>query len=728
MADDGEPLEITALRTNLTAITDTVTVGDNLQWFSNCLVEKAFIAQRAAQAILGGGATPANKASQLIDGVFTVIRRSDRKSYWFAEFVSIFSTDRAYAELVEKLKRHVRQTNLQQLLSPIPASPSPSSSLHVPASSGTTPATASSKESPAPSSTTTPFSPPAPPLPSPHHSSFWSLEKVEASLKNLEEMFGNLHADADTELGEKERRDEMFFKRFRSRLLLLPVRKATLHVKFFTAYEDEILAAQNSTKILAILCRFVDYRNFEILYYVVLTFCGTSLKQSMKDYCKMLKEFETATTVDVYLSAIPDEADEELLNGFSQMVVKIDKPESQCTLLEVRKLNKAIIEKSSLCSHSVYIGAVSRNCVVVRLRFPSSAVGWVLEAITPDFMTTHRLTEVSVDGHPLSLIPAQRNNLENLKAVEVAQNKELDCSVKTLGDIPLGPISNSYNSNIHGTTSQVSSGYASSCYASSGYASSGYASSGYASSGYASSVGILPHRRSESLQLLNTGDREMMDLQRKLTNYRGTLTGKKLLKEGVIRKCNRRGAKKEVYLFLLTDVLLYTKYNEFTRKYSVAWELSIRGMEVVDMEEGGQPVVRNEPLSFTVTSKERAIHLVASSPEEKDEWIQALQRAISDLLLVHHHLTSSKLLPGAGLGSRAPVWVPDTHVTACQLPLCNKKFSLIERKHHCRQCGRVVCSGCSVERRYLIYLQKEGRVCNACIKGTYGLTYFPEKL
>jgi hypothetical protein len=197
-------------------------------------------------------------------------------------------------------------------------------------------------------------------------------------------------------------------------------------------------------------------------------------------------------------------------------------------------------------------------------------------------------------------------NAENLKAVEVAQNKEFDSIVKILeekerrpfvssmanGDIPLGPRSNSYDSNIYRTASQVSSGYA-------------------------SSVGTLPRRRSlartESLQLLNMGDREMMDLQRKLTNYRGTLTGKKLLKVGVIRKCNRRGAKKEIYLFLLTDVLLYTKYNEFTRKYNVAWELSIRGMEVVDMEEGGQPVVRNEPLSFTVTSKERAIHLVARS-------------------------------------------------------------------------------------------------------------------
>ena len=40
---------------------------------------------------------------------------------------------------------------------------------------------------------------------------------------------------------------------------------------------------------------------------------------------------------------------------------------------------------------------------------------------------------------------------------------------------------------------------------------------------------------------------------------------------------------------------------------------TVLSVQVVDMEDGGQPVVRNEPLSFTVTSKERAIHLVARS-------------------------------------------------------------------------------------------------------------------
>ena len=108
MADCGEPPEIAALRTNLTSITDAVTVGGNLQWFSNCLVEKAFIPRRVAQEILDvSGATPASKAGHLMDSVFVVLRTTDERRRRFDEFVSIFSTDEAYAGLVSKFKRCV---------------------------------------------------------------------------------------------------------------------------------------------------------------------------------------------------------------------------------------------------------------------------------------------------------------------------------------------------------------------------------------------------------------------------------------------------------------------------------------------------------------------------------------------------------------------------------------------------------------------------------------------
>ena len=147
------------------------------------------------------------------------------------------------------------------------------------------------------------------------------------------------------------------------------------------------------------------------MYKVVFKFCSAPLQERMSNFCKVLEEFETLTTVDVYLSAIPDETEEELRNGFVEMAAKVDKPPSQCTLLEVRKLNKALIKKSTLCSHSVYIGAVSRNCVVVKFRFPSSAVGWVLAAITPDFMTSHSITDVTLDGKKLSIFHGKKREL-----------------------------------------------------------------------------------------------------------------------------------------------------------------------------------------------------------------------------------------------------------------------------------------------------------------------------
>lgn len=38
-----------------------------------------------------------------------------------------------------------------------------------------------------------------------------------------------------------------------------------------------------------------------------------------------------------------------------------------------------------------------------------------------------------------------------------------------------------------------------------------------------------------------------------------------------------------------------------------------------------------------------------------------------------------------------PRWVPDASVTKCLS--CSVEFSKTKRKHHCRKCGGIVCSG-----------------------------------
>lgn len=72
-----------------------------------------------------------------------------------------------------------------------------------------------------------------------------------------------------------------------------------------------------------------------------------------------------------------------------------------------------------------------------------------------------------------------------------------------------------------------------------------------------------------------------------------------------------------------------------------------------------------------------------------------------------------------------PVWVPDSMSKECMV--CSVKFTAFIRKHHCRRCGRVVCTTCSPHRmapnphaktsQYLsLDTKKMERVCKDCFK------------
>ena len=235
-----------------------------------------------------------------------------------------------------------------------------------------------------------------------------SVANVKATKRHLEKTFSDLITRTRSSFCARERHNHEFLDEFRDYLLVLPVTKKAIHVKFFLKSEDDILNAKSIRKLFAILSRYWSYRNYEILYKIIDSFCAASLQERMQEYCKELEKFEKAATVDVYLTAIPDERDEELDNAFSKMVVKVNRPLSECTLYELRTKTQAIMKESSLHPHSVYIGAVSSGCVEVVVRFPSSAVGWVLAAMTPKFMHTHHLTEVAVDGERLNVYKTER--------------------------------------------------------------------------------------------------------------------------------------------------------------------------------------------------------------------------------------------------------------------------------------------------------------------------------
>uniref|UniRef100_A0A0N5A3M7 FYVE-type domain-containing protein n=1 Tax=Parastrongyloides trichosuri TaxID=131310 RepID=A0A0N5A3M7_PARTI len=76
-------------------------------------------------------------------------------------------------------------------------------------------------------------------------------------------------------------------------------------------------------------------------------------------------------------------------------------------------------------------------------------------------------------------------------------------------------------------------------------------------------------------------------------------------------------------------------------------------------------------------------------------------------------LTESERL----LGKIEPVWIDDKEADNCML--CNTKFSLLLRRHHCRSCGRVLCNSCCNQRKSLKFANddsKKFRVCESCVK------------
>ena len=235
------------------------------------------------------------------------------------------------------------------------------------------------------------------------------VSQAKAAIERLDDTFSDLMSDVRSEMCDKECDDPKFLDKFRDRLLGLPIAKKSSHIKFFRESEDEILEAKNMRKVFAILNRYCSYRNYEILHHLVKKFCEAQLKTRMEEYCESLKRFEMATTINIYLSAIS--ACQDLSLAFSRMALKINKPASMCTLHEIRMFKDALTEKASLHSYSMYIETVAESSVLLVLRFPERCIGWILAAMNPDFLCTHHLTGVAVNGNCLTIQQGKREQL-----------------------------------------------------------------------------------------------------------------------------------------------------------------------------------------------------------------------------------------------------------------------------------------------------------------------------
>uniref|UniRef100_A0A4W6G1N9 FYVE, RhoGEF and PH domain containing 6 n=1 Tax=Lates calcarifer TaxID=8187 RepID=A0A4W6G1N9_LATCA len=231
-------------------------------------------------------------------------------------------------------------------------------------------------------------------------------------------------------------------------------------------------------------------------------------------------------------------------------------------------------------------------------------------------------------------------------------------------------------------------------------------------------LSIVKEVANHANDIMKQGDnfQKLMQIQYSLNGHHEIVQpGRVFLKEGTLMKLSRKVMQPRMF-FLFNDALMYTTPVQ-SGQYKLNSVLSLAGMKV---SKPSQEAYQNE---LNIESVERSFILSASSATERDEWLEAIAKAIDDYTKKKITFISSRSLfhpaclhvnrPGAPLGSKAPIWIPDLRATMCMI--CTCEFTLTWRRHHCRACGKVVCQACSANKYYLEYLKNQpARVCDHC--------------
>lgn len=161
----------------------------------------------------------------------------------------------------------------------------------------------------------------------------------------------------------------------------------------------------------------------------------------------------------------------------------------------------------------------------------------------------------------------------------------------------------------------------------------------------------------------------------------------------------------EILLDAKADINAGTTINTTSLHSVVKWG-NVDAVKFM-LEKGANPNIRTEkgelPLDFC-----------------KDPEVRAILLPVTKVASSQPSSSSSSPSPASKStqGSFGPdSWQPDSAVSKCNY--CNKGFTLLVRKHHCRNCGLIYCGDCTAHR---VSLPDKGhkeavRVCTKCANG-----------
>ena len=236
-----------------------------------------------------------------------------------------------------------------------------------------------------------------------------------------------------------------------------------------------------------------------------------------------------------------------------------------------------------------------------------------------------------------------------------------------------------------------------------------------------------------------------------------------LLREGVLLRHTRSGAT-NYYFHLFSDMLIYSSVN-VQGKYKLHRKLPLMTLQILDtggvagsISGGFGAASPTAALELEIRSPQKSFVVVARNRAEKEAWLEDVQLAIraeakrkatGGVVIAAGVAAASangSAAPGAGAAAdknataaggapglmsaaasspssssssaagatAAPLWAKDHTSENCTI--CTKKFTLWNRRHHCRVCGILCCDACSKSKKLMPTIDREQpvRVCDKC--------------